>query len=74
MQPSWRKPIGILAIMLGIAIWCVIVVTIVGWIDGLHVLLQILIYLIAGTVWILPLRPMMIWMETGSFTAPGDRK
>lgn len=74
MQPSWRKPVGILAIMLCIAIWCVIVVTVVGWMDGLHVLLQILIYLIAGTVWILPLRPMMIWMETGSFTAPEDRK
>ena len=73
MQPSWRKPVGVLAILLLIAIWCVVVVTIVGWIGGLHVLWQILIYLVTGIVWILPLRPLMIWMETGRFTAPGKR-
>jgi Protein of unknown function (DUF2842) len=29
--------------------------------------LQALIYLIAGTIWIAPLRPLMIWMETGKW-------
>ena len=72
MEPTWRKPVGILAILALIALWCVLVVTIVGWISGLHVLLQILIYLVTGIIWIVPMRPLMIWMETGRFTVPDD--
>ncbi|WP_164114817.1 DUF2842 domain-containing protein [Sphingorhabdus sp. Alg239-R122] len=74
MEPTWRKPVGILAILLLITIWCVLVVTVVGWIGGMHVLLQILIYLVTGIIWILPLRPLMIWMETGYFKAPEDKQ
>ncbi len=74
MEPTWRKPVGILAILLLITMWCVLVVTIVGWMSGMHVLLQILIYLVTGIIWILPLRPLMIWMETGRFKAPEDKQ
>jgi hypothetical protein len=37
-KPTWRKPFGILALLLA---------------------------LILGTVWLLPLRRFLIWMETG---------
>jgi len=29
--------------------------------------LQTLFYLVAGLVWILPLKPLLRWMETGRF-------
>jgi Protein of unknown function (DUF2842) len=72
--PSWRKPAGILAILAIITIWAVLVVSASPLIEQAHILIQAIIYLIAGTVWIAPLRPLMIWMETGSFKVPTEIK
>lgn len=69
-QPTWRKPAGMIAILLIILIWAVIVVSASDYINALPVLVQAVIYLIAGIVWIAPMRPLLIWMETGSFRAP----
>jgi len=66
-EPSWRKPVGILAILFGVGVWAILVASASPWIGGLPSLVQALVYLIAGTVWILPLRPMLLWMETGRF-------
>ena len=70
--PSWRKPVGMIAILAIIAIWTFIVVSASAYIGQLHILGQAVIYLIAGVVWIAPLRPLLIWMETGSFKAPSQ--
>lgn len=72
--PSWRKPAGMVAILVIISIWAIIVVSASGYIGELHVLAQAVIYLIAGIIWIAPLRPLLIWMETGSFKAPSEVK
>jgi hypothetical protein len=69
-QPTWRKPTGMLAILLIILVWSVLIVSASEFIGQLHILLQSIIYLIAGVIWIAPMRPLMIWMETGSFRAP----
>jgi hypothetical protein len=66
-KPSWRKPVGVGLILLLIAAWVVIVVTIAGRIGALAWPLQALFYLIAGIVWILPLKPLLRWMETGKW-------
>ena len=71
-QPSWRKPAGMLAILLIIFIWSVIVVSASEFIGAQHIAVQTLIYLVAGIIWIAPMRPLMIWMETGSFRAPPE--
>jgi hypothetical protein len=70
--PSWRKPVGMIAIMAIIAIWALIVVSATAYIQQLHILAQAIIYLVAGIIWIAPLRPLLIWMETGSFKAPPE--
>jgi Protein of unknown function (DUF2842) len=70
--PSWRKPVGVIAILAIIALWTFLVVSASAYIGQLHILLQAAIYLIAGTIWIAPLRPLLIWMETGSFKAPSQ--
>jgi hypothetical protein len=70
--PSWRKPVGMIAILALICFWTFLVVSASAYIGQLHILLQAFIYLIAGVVWIAPLRPLLIWMETGSFKAPSQ--
>ena len=64
-QPSWRKPAGIAAILLLIALWAVIVVDVAGRIGAVAWPIQALFYTIAGIVWIAPLKPLLRWMETG---------
>lgn len=64
-QPSWRKPVGMFMICGLIVIWAVIVASFSGPIGRLPALVQVPIYVVAGIVWILPLKPMLAWMETG---------
>jgi hypothetical protein len=71
-QPSWRKPAGMLAILLIILIWSVLVVSASEFIGAQHIAVQTIIYLVAGIIWIVPMRPLLIWMETGSFRAPPE--
>lgn len=68
-KPSWRKPAGMILILLYIGIWAFIIASQSAIIGRLSVPVQAIIYLIAGIIWILPLRPLLIWMETGHFTA-----
>ncbi|WP_010163484.1 DUF2842 domain-containing protein [Sphingomonas sp. PAMC 26617] len=67
MTPSWRKPVGMLAILALVTIWCVLAASLSGVVGGWHPLLQALYYLVAGIawIWVLPLRRMLAWMETG---------
>lgn len=65
--PTWRKPAGMFAILSMIAVLSIIVLVFADTIGALPILLQALIYLVLGTIWIAPLRPLMIWMETGKW-------
>ena len=67
MTPSWRKPVGALLIIAIITVWALIVASAAGPIGQLHALIQAPIYLVAGIVWILPLKPLLMWMETGKW-------
>ncbi len=65
MNPSWRKPFGTLMILLLIAVWAGLVLAASPLIERLHPLAQAPVYLVAGIVWIMPLKPLLRWMETG---------
>lgn len=71
IEPSWRKPAGIFAILAIIAVWAVLVASLSGQVGGWPVLAQAAFYLIAGIAWILPLKPLLRWMETGKFKDEG---
>ena len=65
MQPTWRKPAGIIALLLALAVYAGVVVQLAEPIGHLPVLAQTLAYVVLGTLWLLPLRRFLIWMETG---------
>jgi Protein of unknown function (DUF2842) len=67
MDPSWRKPFGIFLMLALIIAWTAIVVGAAGVIMQLHWALQAIIYAILGIGWILPLGPLLRWMETGKW-------
>ena len=64
-KPTWRKPIGILGLFLAVMIYAIIAARLVVPISEWHVLVQTPIYIVLGTIWLLPLRRFLIWMETG---------
>ena len=66
-EPSWRKPAGIFAILALIALWAAIIVSLAATIGAWPILLQAIFYLVAGIAWILPLKPLLRWIETGHF-------
>ena len=68
-RPSWRKPAGMLAIMALIALWAGLVGSLSGWIGMLAMWLQLPLYILLGIIWIwlLPLRRLLAWMETGQW-------
>ncbi|RVT40937.1 DUF2842 domain-containing protein [Sphingobium algorifonticola] len=66
-QPSWRKPVGMLLILVIITLWAVIVGSCSPWIGALPMLVQVPLYIMAGIIWIFPMKPLLAWMETGRF-------
>jgi hypothetical protein len=68
-RPSWRKPAGIGLILLLIAVWAFVVVTVAERLGALPWPVWTLYYLVAGIAWVLPLKPLLRWMETGRWRA-----
>ena len=67
LEPTWRQPAGIALILAWIVLWCIIVASAAALLADLHWLVHLFYYLIAGIVWILPLKPLLRWMETGKW-------
>ena len=67
IEPSGRKLAGIAAILALIAIWALLVASLAHIVGEWPVLVQALFYLVAGMIWIAPLKPLLRWMETGRF-------
>lgn len=66
-DPNWRKPAGILMILVLIAAWAVIVASVAEWLPALPWPVEALYFVTAGIVWVLPLKPLLRWIETGSW-------
>lgn len=68
-KPTLRIPLGILALVTALALYALGVLLASPLIERLPVLAQTLVYLVLGVAWLLPLRPFLIWMETGRWRA-----
>jgi len=69
-QPSLRKLAGIALILLLIVFWAAFVASLAPFVGRWPILLQAPYYLFMGVVWVIPLRPLVRWIETGSFRVP----
>jgi Protein of unknown function (DUF2842) len=69
-EPSPRKLIGIALIVALIVFWAAFVASLAQTVGRWPILVQAAFYLVMGIAWILPLRPLVRWIETGSFRAP----
>ena len=69
--PTWRIPVGILGLIVGLTVYGVVIARYVPEVIGTWPgLAQTVVYLVLGLIWLLPLRGFLIWMETGHWSAP----
>ena len=70
-EPTLRIPLGLLMLLLALGVYGLLVATVAGpIIDTWHIIPKTIAYLVLGTLWLLPLRRFLIWMETGRWSAP----
>jgi predicted membrane channel-forming protein YqfA (hemolysin III family) len=67
VESSPRKLVGIALILLLIAVWAAFVASLAQVVGRWPVLIQAAFYLCMGIVWIIPLKPLVRWIQTGSF-------
>jgi predicted membrane channel-forming protein YqfA (hemolysin III family) len=65
LEPRSRPTVGIFMIMGVIAIWALLIASLADVVGRWPGLAQLLFYVVAGLIWILPLKPIMRWSETG---------
>ena len=63
LSPSLRKAIGSLAILVWLTAWIVGAVGVGGAIAAAPQLVVLLFYVVAGLAWVIPLRPLFLWMN-----------
>jgi len=71
-EPSYRKLIGIALILLLIVLWAAFVASFARIVGDWPILLQAPFYLLMGIIWIIPLKPLVRWIQTGSFRTTSD--
>lgn len=63
MTPNWRKPVGMLLILLIIAVWAMLIASLSAIVGRWPWPAQLVFYAIAGIIWIAPLKPLLRWMH-----------
>lgn len=65
MTPTGRRTLGIFLILALIAAEALVILIFANRIAPWPILAQSLFYLVAGLAWLLPLRPLLVWMNKG---------
>jgi hypothetical protein len=65
MEPSPRKLAGIGLILLLIVFWAAFVASLAQVVGQWPILVQAPFYLVMGIIWIIPLKPLVRWIQTG---------
>ncbi|MGE5563856.1 MAG: DUF2842 domain-containing protein [Bacillota bacterium] len=73
MEPSGRKFAGIALILALIALWAALVASMAPFVGKWPVLAQAPYYLFMGVAWVIPLKPLIRWAQTGSFRQRPER-
>lgn len=65
LEPRPRPTIGVFLIMAVIALWAILIASLSDVVGRWPILVQLIFYIVTGFVWVLPLKPIMRWSETG---------
>ena len=68
-QPRSRPTAGAFMIIGIIIVWAILIASLADIVSRWPALVQLPFYIVAGVVWILPLRPILRWSETGRWRA-----
>lgn len=69
--PTWRIPFGIISLFVALMVYGIVIARYApALIGSWHGGAQTVIYVVLGLIWLLPLKRFLIWMETGSWSAP----
>ena len=71
-QPSARKLAGIAAILLLIVLWAAFVASFASVVGRWPMIVQAPYYLVMGIAWIIPLKPLIRWSQSGRLRAPRE--
>ncbi|MFM9976946.1 MAG: DUF2842 domain-containing protein [Sphingomonadaceae bacterium] len=66
-SPSLRKPLGTLAILVWISAWTIVALLLADYVLTASWFAQLVYFAVIGVIWIAPLKPVLVWMETGRF-------
>jgi len=66
-EPSTRTLAGTALILLLIAVWALFVASLAQVVGRWPIIVQAPFYLFMGIAWIIPLKPLIRWAQTGSF-------
>lgn len=69
MTPHIRRPLGILALIVALFAYALFAVWLFEPVSRLHPLLQLPIWAVLGVAWVFPLKPVIVWIETGRWRA-----
>ena len=69
-KPTLRIPFGILGLVAALLVYVLLVAKASDWISDWPILVQTLAYIVLGTIWLLPPKRFLVWMETGSWRIP----
>jgi hypothetical protein len=65
-EPSWRITVGVLALLVLLLVYGIVVAQFVPPLIGQwHALAQLPVYIVLGSIWLLPMGRFLMWMETG---------
>lgn len=65
MTPRWRPTAGIFMVLGVIAFWAALIASLSEIVTGWPRALQLIFYIVAGIVWVFPMKPILRWSETG---------
>jgi hypothetical protein len=68
--PASRKLAGVALILLLIVVWAAFVASLAPFVGRWPILVQAPFYLVMGLAWIVPLKPLVRWMESGRWRSP----
>ena len=66
MRPTWRKPFGMLVLLVLIMVWAVAAARAIEHYPALN---HPVVYIVTGIIWIwiFPMKALLHWMETGNW-------